>query len=53
MSKTPTEKNGPICPTCLSPIEPGESILRDDNSLVHIECFDGLTRWEPKRAEQS
>jgi hypothetical protein len=51
MSKTPTEKSGPICPTCLKPIQSGESILRDDNLLVHVECFDGVTRWEPKLAQ--
>ena len=37
----------PTCPICGTPIPLGQGVLRDDDARLHIECFDGVTRWEP------
>ena len=37
----------PCCPICGTPIPLGQGMLRDDDARLHIECFDGVTRWVP------
>jgi hypothetical protein len=43
----PIDGGKPVCPVCLKVIEPGPSVLRSDNLLVHFDCFDGVMRWQP------
>ena len=37
----------PTCPVCGLAIPLGQGVIRDDDARVHIECFDGVTRWAP------
>jgi hypothetical protein len=37
----------PTCPICDAAIPLGQGVIRDDDARVHIECFDGVTRWAP------
>ena len=37
----------PPCPICGVAIPLGQGVIRDDDARVHMECFDGVTRWAP------
>ena len=37
----------PSCPICGAAIPLGQAVIRDDDARVHMECFDGVTRWVP------
>jgi hypothetical protein len=37
----------PTCPICGVVIPLGQGVIRDDDARVHVECFDGVTRWAP------
>ena len=37
----------PPCPVCGAAIPLGQGVIRDDDARVHMECFDGVTRWAP------
>ena len=45
----PVDHDNPdsVCPICGASIPLGQGVLRDDDTRVHIECFDGVTRWVP------
>jgi hypothetical protein len=41
------ETANPNCPICGAAIPLGQGVIRDDDARVHMECFDGVTRWAP------
>ena len=47
MPATDLDTANPICPICGAAIPLGQGVIRDDDARVHIECFDGVTRWAP------
>ena len=44
---TDRDTANPTCPICGAAIPLGQGVIRDDDARVHIECFDGVTRWAP------
>ena len=44
---TDRDTANPACPICGAAIPLGEAVIRDDDARVHMECFDGVTRWAP------
>jgi hypothetical protein len=44
---TDRDTANPVCPICGVAIPLGQGVIRDDDARVHIECFDGVTRWAP------
>jgi hypothetical protein len=44
---TDRDTANPTCPICGAAIPLGQGVIRDDDARVHMECFDGVTRWAP------
>jgi hypothetical protein len=47
--RPPTDQDAanPTCPICGVSIPLGQGVIRDDDARVHMDCFDGVTRWAP------
>ena len=44
---TDQDAANPTCPICGAAIPLGQGVIRDDDTRVHMDCFDGVTRWAP------